>query len=186
MPRIFVIGGPNGAGKTTTATRLLPDAGCREFVNADAIAAGLSPFQPASVALQAGRLMLQRLESLAALGVDFGFESTLAARTFVSFLESCRERGYEIHVLYVWLQDVELAVARVAARVEAGGHAIPEETIRRRYETGRRNAVNLYLPLADEWQILDNSTELVLVAEGGAGKETMIHLPHLWEMIHAK
>jgi predicted ABC-type ATPase len=158
VPDLYLIGGPNGAGKTTVALTLLPNfLACYEYVNADAIAAGLSPFKPESVALQAGRLMLERLRSLSGAGVDFAFETTLASRTFVAFLMACREQGYTINLLYIWLESAELAVQRVAARVRGGGHSIPEATIRRRYELGRRNFVQLYMPLADLWKVYDNS-----------------------------
>ena len=164
MPNVYVIGGCNGAGKTTIAMRVLPEAlGCREFVNADLIAAGLSPFRVESVALQSGRLMLERINKLRDSGVDFGFESTLASRSFVPFLRSCQSRGYEVHLLYVWLENVELAIERVAHRVLDGGHNIPEDTIRRRYESSRRNYVELYQPLANSWRVFDNSIEPMLV-----------------------
>lgn len=184
MPNLYVIGGPNGAGKTTIALRLLPEfLGCEEFVNADSIAAGLSPFKPETVALQAGRLMLQRLHQLSDSGVDFAFESTLASRTFAPFLGECKARGYTIHLLYIWLQSADLAVQRVAQRVRNGGHAIPEATIRRRYEVGRRNFAQLYLPLADEWRVIDNTNQVALVAEGGATQNAVIYLPRVWETI---
>lgn len=164
MPNVYVIGGCNAAGKTTIAMRVLPEAlGCHEFVNADLIAAGLSPFRVESVALQAGRLMLERMNKLRDADVDFGFESTLASRSFVPFLKSCQSRGYEVHLLYVWLDNVELAIERVAHRVLDGGHNIPEATIRRRYESSRRNFRELYQPLANTWRVFDNSIEPMLV-----------------------
>jgi predicted ABC-type ATPase len=171
MPNLYVIGGPNGAGKTTIARTLLPEfLGCYEFVNADLIAAGLSPFRPEGVAIRAGRLMLERMSSLAESGVDFAFESTLASRSFVPFLKNCKARGYEIHLLYVWLDSPERAIERVANRVLEGGHFVPDETVKRRYETGRKNFVQLYLPLADSWRVFDNSTEPKLV-EGSPQNE---------------
>ncbi|HEX8835220.1 MAG TPA: zeta toxin family protein [Abditibacteriaceae bacterium] len=184
MPNLYLIGEPNGAGKTTIASQMLPNyVGCREFVNADNIAAGLSPFQPETVALQAGRLMLERMQALAKTLTDFAFESTLASRTFASFLQSCKAQGYTIHLLYIWLQNEELAVARVAARVRAGGHAIPEATIRRRYHAGRDNFLKLYLPLADQWRAYDNTYQEPRLI---ASNET-IFLPELWSQLsHAK
>ena len=164
MPNVYVIGGCNGAGKTTIALTVLPRyLDCHEFVNADLIAAGLSPFRVESVALQAGRLMLERMHKLRDDGVDFGFESTLASRSFVPFLKDCQTKGYRVHLLYVWLESVELAIERVANRVLDGGHNIPEETIRRRYEASRRNFTALYLPLANSRHIFDNTTEPTLV-----------------------
>jgi predicted ABC-type ATPase len=155
---MFIIGGPNGAGKTTSAMKLLPvDLQCREFVNADTIAAGLSPFEPASVAVQAGKLMLTRIHELAERKVDFAFETTLAARSFAPFLRDVREKGFEIHLLYLWLPSVDLALSRIASRVRRGGHDIPEQIVRRRYIMGLRNFFQLYMPLADNWTVYDNS-----------------------------
>jgi predicted ABC-type ATPase len=186
MPNVYLIGGPNGAGKTTIALTLLPHyLGCYEFVNADLMAAGISPFRPESVALQAGRLMLERLRILADSQVDFALESTLASRSFAPFLRSCRERGYSVHLLYVWLSSQQLAVERVAARVLAGGHNIPEETILRRYEAGRRNFANLYLPLADKWRVFDNTQKPVLVAEGERNGNRNIYDAAVWNAINA-
>jgi len=164
MPNVYLIGGCNGAGKTTIALTMLPRyLGCHEFVNADLIAAGLSPFRVESVALQAGRLMLDRMNKLRDAEVDFALESTLASRSFVPFLKSCQLRGYDVHLLYIRLNHVELAIERVANRVLEGGHNIPEDTIRRRYEAGRRNFLELYLPLADEWRVFDNTRQPELV-----------------------
>lgn len=152
-----MIGGANGSGKTTVALNLLPSLGIAEFVNADAIAVGLSPLNPEGMALRAGRLMLERLQELVAAGKDFAFETTLAARTYVSFLQECKTQGYAVNLIYLWLRSPELAVERVKQRVASGGHSIPEETIRRRYERGRKNLLELYLPLCDEWMAFDNS-----------------------------
>lgn len=167
MPNVYLIGGCNGAGKTTIVLTMLPRyLDCHEFVNADLIAAGLSPFRVESVALQAGRLMLRRINMLRDAGVDFGFESTLASRSFGLFLKSCQQRGYAVHLLYIRLNHVELAIERVANRVLEGGHNIPEGIIRRRYAAGRKNFRELYLPLADEWRIFDNTALPRLLVEG--------------------
>jgi predicted ABC-type ATPase len=168
QPQIFVIGGPNGAGKTTTATRFLPeDVVVRQFVNADVIASGLSGFAPETVALQAGRIMLERLGELARQRQDFAFETTLASRTFAPFLRQRQREGYEVQVIYVWLRSPELAVTRVAGRVRRGGHHVPPEVVTRRYWRGLSNFVRLYRPLADSWILCDNSDEeLILVALG--------------------
>lgn len=186
MANIYLIGGPNGAGKTTIAMTMLPDyLECYEFVNADNIAAGLSPFRVESVALQAGRLMLERLGKLSGSDEDFAFESTLASRSFAPFLRDCQTRGYAVHLLYIWLSSAQKAVERVAQRVQSGGHAIPEATIRRRYQSGRRNFIELYLPLADSWEIYDNSGDnLVCVAES-KNQEALIYQTKTWEAIHA-
>ena len=187
MPNVYLIGGPNGAGKTTIALTMLPRyLDCHEFVNADLIAAGLSPFRVESVALQAGRLMLSRINTLRDAKVDFAFESTLASRSFVPFLQSCKSQGYDVHLLYLWLESAELAIERVAHRVLEGGHNIPEDTIRRRYIASRKNLVELYLPLANTWEIYNNSNdEAVCVARSQSGKP-MIFRPIDWEALHAR
>ena len=185
MPNVFVIGGCNGAGKTTASLAVLPTLlNCQEFVNADAIAAGLSPLNPDSVARIAGRMMLDRMQTLRSLGADFAFETTLAARSFAPFLRDCKQRGYQVTLLYFWLQDPELAIQRVALRVASGGHSIPEETIRRRYDRGRRNLIELYLPLADQWAIFDNSTQPSQpVAESMDQQSSIVYDSEKWAFI---
>ncbi len=160
MAEIYVFGGCNGSGKTTLATTILSSLENQlEFVNADIIAAELNPNNVDAAAIQASRLMLERLNTLARQGTDFAFETTLAARTFARFLRKCKAQGYRINLVYVWLESAELPVNRVARRVESGGHNIPEDIIRRRYKRGRNNFVELYLPLADLFQAYDNSGE---------------------------
>lgn len=186
MPNLFIIGGANGAGKTTAALQLLPNfLEIFEYVNADEIAKGLSPFNPESVAIQAGRLMLQRLETLSNAGADFAFESTLSARNYTRFLRTCKTKGYTINLIYFWLQSPELAIERVRRRVESGGHNIPEETIRRRYERGRINLIELYLPLCDKWIVYDNSTSIPeLVAECPLNSNPIVYQPSTWNKIN--
>lgn len=163
MPQLFVIGGPNGAGKTTCAMNLLPRfLECEEYVNADAIAAGLSPFRPEATAIQAGRLMLGRIRHLASLKKDFAFKTTLASKSFVPFLKQCKQDGYSVTVLFLWLQNVGLALSRVAGRALAGGHFVPEEVVRRRYIRGITNFFKRYQPLADNWALYDNSLPIRL------------------------
>lgn len=187
MPNVYVIGGANGSGKTTVALALLPSLGVLEYVNADSIAAGLSPLNSEAMAMQAGRLMLERLETVSNAGIGFAFETTLAARTFAPFLERCKVRGYTVSLLYFWLRSPDLAVERVARRVSSGGHSIPEEVIHRRYERGRRNLINLYLPLCDDWMVFDNSEpEYRLVAEGIAGQTPTIYDPDIWTLINRR
>jgi predicted ABC-type ATPase len=186
MPSLYVIGGANGSGKTTVALTLLPRfLQVFEYVNADAIAAGLSPLNPESMAMQSGRLMLERLETLAGAGVDFAFETTLAARTFTRFIENCKTRGYTINLIYLWLPSADLAVERVAKRVASGGHNIPEEVIRRRYERGLKNLIELYLPMADGWMIFDNSEgTFQLIAKRLIYKDLVIYTPTIWNKIY--
>lgn len=185
MPNIYVIGGANGSGKTTVARRLLPNfLDVFEYVNADEIASGLSPFNLESVARQAGRLMLERLDTLVQERANFAFETTLAARSFAHFLRNCQADGYTINLIYFWLQTPELAIERVHRRVESGGHNIPEEVIRRRYERGRKNLTQLYLPLWDKWIIYDNSRDNpLLVAERPLKQQTIIYSFPIWQQI---
>ncbi|MEG4500437.1 zeta toxin family protein [Microcoleus sp. F10-C6] len=185
MPNIYIIGGPNGSGKTTVSLRLLPDfLECFEYVNADAIAAGMSQFNPESVAILAGRLMIQRLRTLSDSGTDFAFETTLAARNFARFLSNCKTKGYTINLIYFWLQSPELAIERVQRRVESGGHSIPEDVIRRRYDRGRRNLTSLYLSLCDSWIVYNNSSPaLLLVARKNAQGEPIIYEKQTWYQI---
>ncbi|MBL7647778.1 MAG: Zeta toxin family protein [Candidatus Hydrogenedentes bacterium] len=185
MPRIYVIGGPNGADKTTASMALLPDRlQCPEYVNADAIAAGISPFRPESVALQAGRVMLARLRELVAAEQDFAFETTMASRSFAPFLRDCIAREYKVHLLFVWLKSPDLAIERVAHRVAAGGHHIPEDVVRRRYVRGIQNFLNLYIPLARTWDCMDNSFgEPVMVAKKDKNGTIAVLESDTWQKI---
>jgi predicted ABC-type ATPase len=155
---IYVIAGSNGAGKTTFAKEFLPRfAHCQEFVNADFIATGLAPFSPQRAAIQAGRVVLQRIKLLTAKEATFGFETTLAGRTYLSYLKRLQKIGYKLHLYFLWLPSVNLAIKRVEDRVMQGGHSVPESDIRRRFDRGLRHLFRNYLPLADEWIIFDNS-----------------------------
>jgi predicted ABC-type ATPase len=157
-PNVVLIAGPNGSGKTTAAPALLRDqVGITEFVNADTIAQGLSGFGAHNVAVEAGRIMLARLSELAERKADFAFETTLAARWFAVWLRDLKRSGYRAHLFFLWLPSAELAIARVADRVQRGGHHIPDDVVRRRYERGLRNFFALYRPVVDYWRVLDNS-----------------------------
>lgn len=158
MQTLYIIAGCNGAGKTTASKTLLPDVlNCREFVNADAIAAGLSPFNPESVAMQAGKLMLERIDFLLNQKSTFAIETTLSTKSYVGLAKKAQTLGYEVVLVYFWLNSVELAIQRVADRVSKGGHSIPEDVIRRRYKRGIENLKNLFLPVVDKCFIFDNS-----------------------------
>lgn len=157
-PHVIILAGPNGAGKSTTAPLLLRDTfAVDEFVNADAIAYGLSAFAPEKAALDAGKIMLRRLRELAAKKANFAFETTLATRSFAPWLQRISDVGYSTHLMFLTLPDVEFAIQRVAKRVKLGGHAIEEEVIRRRYAAGLRNLFSLYMPVVSSWKIFDNS-----------------------------
>jgi len=175
MKRLYIISGCNGAGKTTASYTILPEMlDCNEFVNADEIAKGLSPFNPNGVAIKAGRLMLTRIDELLENGVDFAFETTLETRSYANTVRKAQEKGYLVTVLYFWLNSPELAVERVRIRVKEGGHNIPEKTIRRRYDLGISNMFNLYIPIADYWMFIDNSkTPFEILAEGQGEKEVV-------------
>jgi predicted ABC-type ATPase len=158
VPRAIVLAGPNGAGKTTSARTVLAEAlQIMTFVNADTIAQGLAGFDPDSAAIEASRIMLERLHTLAERREDFAFETTLAARSYAAWLRSLKEKGYQVHLVYFWLASADLAVARVAERVRMGGHDIPETTICQRYLRSIKNFFHLYLPLATTWQVYDNT-----------------------------
>jgi predicted ABC-type ATPase len=177
-PTVVVLAGANGAGKTTTARTVLADTlRLLTFLNADVIAQGLSGFDPESMAIEAGRIMRQRLHTLAEQRASFAFETTLAGRSHARWLRSLRLDGYTVHLIYLWLASADLAVARVAARVIQGGHSIPEATIRQRYRRGLQNFFHLYRPVANTWAVFDN-TQLglpELMAYGDeTGKETVL------------
>jgi len=153
--------GPNGAGKTTFARKFLPQyVECLEFVNADFIAGGLSPFAPERAAIHAGRLMLEQIHSLAERGVDFGFETTLSGKTYVKLLQEMKRRGYLIHIFFLWITNVKLTLERIELRVRNGGHHIPEGIVRRRFSRSLPNFLRFYKPLADSWTIFDNSGDV--------------------------
>ncbi len=153
-PNVIVISGPNGAGKSTAAPQLLQGAlAVSEFVNADVIARGLSAFDPEHVAIQAGRVMLARLDELAMQRVSFAFETTLASRTFAHWISQLKTTGYVFHLIYLWVPSAELAISRVQQRVQSKGHHVPDDIVRRRYTRGLQNFFGLYRPLADTWRM---------------------------------
>ena len=165
-PRCILIAGPNGAGKTTFAREFLPkDAGVVHFVNADLLAAGLSPLKPQLAVLAAGRLFLGELDRLAEARQDFAFESTLSGLTYLSRLQRWKAAGYRIEIVFLRLASVPLALRRIAARVKQGGHAVPRADAQRRFVRGWENFVAAYKPLADAWEVYDNSGDSPLLLE---------------------
>jgi len=185
-PCVIALAGPNGAGKSTAGPALLKGAlRVTEFVNADMIAQGLSVFEPETVALAAGKIMLARLRELARRRVSFAFETTLAGRTYAPWISDLIQKGYEFHLLFLWLPSAEFAVERVRGRVRLGGHPVPEETIRRRYRAGLRNFFSVYRPLAASWRVYDNSSGLVprLIAAGRRTVVTRVKDKQTWKQI---
>ncbi len=186
-PQVVVLAGPNGAGKSTTAERLLVgELGVAEFVNADVIARGLSGFNSEQVAIRAGRIMLDRIHELAAARTSFAFETTLASRSFAALLSQLKQNGYVVRLNFLWLPNPEMAIDRVAARVQLGGHSIPIETVRRRYFAGLVNFFNLYQPLADDWFFFDNSGDAgaQLIASGGREQTTAVVEAEKWAHVN--
>ena len=155
---LYIIAGCNGAGKTTASFTILPEVlNCKEFINADEIAKGLSPFQPESVAMQAGRIMLARMDELLQKGETFAFETTLATKSYKQKIEWAQANGYEVTLLFFWLRNVTMAKERVAQRVAEGGHSIPSQTIEGRYHNGITNLFAIYIDMVDICYIFDNS-----------------------------
>ena len=186
VANIIVLAGPNGAGKSTTGPALLRDTlGITEFVDADAVARGLSAFAPEKVAVQAGKIMLRRIRELARQHVDFAFETTLASRLFAPWLDRLRKERYEVHVVFLYLPSADVAVDRVKNRVQMGGHDVPEGVVRRRYRAGLRNFFRLYQPLAATWRVYDNSGAggPRLIASGEGKKVTHINDGKMWNRI---
>ena len=184
-PNIVIIASPNGSGKSTTARSLILDLlDITEFVNADTIAAGLSAYDVDAVALEAGRIMLERLNDLASSGEDFAFETTLASRTFARSVQVWKHQGYRVQLLFLWLASLELAKARVRSRVLGGGHDIPTDVIERRYWRGLRYFHNLYRPIVDRWQVYDNSSKSpTLIASGAMTSDSEVIDSSVWRLI---
>ena len=176
---LYIIAGCNGAGKTTASYSVLPDLlDCKEFVNADEIAKGLSPFNPESVAIEAGKLMLQRIDILLSQAKTFAIETTLATRTYANLIKKAHNLGYKVVLLFFWLSSPEMAIERVAKRVSEGGHNIPTETIRRRYWLGLQNFFNIFAAAVDSWMFFENTDQPILLAD-----EESIKNPELFSKI---
>lgn len=187
VKNLYIISGCNGAGKTTASYTVLPEIlDCREFVNADEIARGLSPFNPESMAIQAGRLMLSRIEELLDKEETFSIETTLATKSYINLVRRAQIKGYRVNILFFWLRTPELAIQRVAERVAKGGHNIPEDIIIRRYVVGINNLFRLFIPEVDYWGIYDNSEQpRQKIASGSKGKRLDIFNEELFNSIKA-
>ncbi len=186
LPTIYIIAGCNGAGKSTAANVILPQfLNCKEFVNADSIAAGLSPFQPETVSFQAGRIMLNRIKELISERSTFAFETTLTTKSYVNIIKEAKAKKYKIVLFYFWLNAVELALARIEDRVKKGGHNIPNDVVIRRYTRSLDNLINLFIPICNEWYIYNNSLEkLTLISEGKSESVKQIYNIGEWTLIN--
>jgi len=157
-PSVYIIAGPNGAGKTTFARKFLPRyAECKNFINADLIALGLSPFSPETAAFPAGRLMLEEIQRFAKRGDDFSFETTLSGITYINLIRRLRAQGYAVHIFFLWVPRAELSLSRIRDRVLEGGHNVPEPIVRRRHERSIKNFLQIYRSQVDYWTLFDNS-----------------------------
>lgn len=168
MPNLYIISGCNGAGKTTASYAMFPQMlDCKEFINADEIAKGLSPFQPETVSIEAGRIMIMRMNEMLRMQEDFAIETTLATKSYANFIKRAQAEGYFVTLIYFWLDSVELAIKRVEQRVRFGGHFVAEDVIRRRYLAGMKNLFSMFIPISDYWILIDNSTDpFSMIAEG--------------------
>jgi predicted ABC-type ATPase len=180
----YIIAGPNGAGKTTFATEFLPlYANCRNFINADLIARGLSPFDPDAGLLRAGRTVLERIAEFTKARTDFAFETTLSGRSYVPLLRGMKKAGFRLHMFYLWIPSPDLALLRIRDRVESGGHNVPERDVRRRFGRTLRNLFTLYRPLFDTLHCFDNASDTPrLIFKDEAG-QTAISDARLYEQL---
>ncbi|MBI3251848.1 MAG: zeta toxin family protein [Candidatus Omnitrophica bacterium] len=181
---LYLIAGPNGSGKTTFAKLFLPDyVKCPNFVNADLIAQGLAPFDPRAAAIKAGKLVLQRIDEYAGHGVDFAFETTLSGRSYMHLLNELKEKGYSLHLFFLWIPSPELAIARIKDRVTEGGHHVPAVDVRRRFVRGVSNFIK-YESTFDSWMLFDNSgTTPVLIAKRRNGNVEVMDYQEYFKIV---
>jgi predicted ABC-type ATPase len=185
-PKLYIIAGCNGAGKTTASFTVLPQIlECEEFVNADEIARGLSPFHPERMAVEAGRLMLRRIDTLLELHTSFAIETTLATRSYQSLVRRAQSLGYQVVLLFFWLESPEMAKKRVAQRVSEGGHDIPDDVITRRYWLGLNNLFEIYIPIVNTWSLYDNNTSTLLIANS-SGVRDMVQFNNIRQSCQKK
>lgn len=184
MPTLYIIAGCNGAGKTTASMTLLPEIlNCKEFVNADSIAAGISPFNPETVAFASARLMLFRIHELIKAKHTFAFETTLSTKSYRNVIVHAKTLGYEVILIFFWLNSTELAIKRIAYRVKNGGHNVPSMIVKRRYSRGLSNFFSIFSPLVDSWMVFDNSGKKpILIAEKKSSVES-IYNTKIWNKI---
>ncbi len=182
MPNIYLIAGCNGAGKTTASYTMLPNMlDCKEFVNADNIASGLSPFQPESVSFEAGKMLLERIDKLIEMNIDFAIETTLSGRNYFVKTRRWQKRGYKIILVFFWLRSPLLALERIKSRVSMGGHSVPDKIVLERYHKGLKNLFNHFIPLCDSWFIIDNSdSKPLMIAEGRKAVDLVVYNKQIW------
>ncbi len=184
MKTLYIIAGPNGAGKTTLSYTILPEIfNCYEFVNADEIAKGIAPLNPEKAGIRSGRLMLQRIYELIELNESFAIETTLATKSYFNLIKKVQKVGYEVVLLFLSLDTVELAIKRVQTRVLEGGHNIAEEVIERRFSNGLHNLFRIYIPIVNKWILVNNSSEKFEFIAEGANNETIIRNENLWKRL---
>lgn len=184
---IYIIAGPNGSGKTTFANKFLPRyAKCPNFVNADLIAQGLSPFSPRAAALKAGRLVLEQIHELANKNLSFSFETTLAGKSYVPFLKTLKKKGYSINLFFLWIPNAELALDRIKDRVSNGGHDVPANDVKRRFNRGIDNFFNYYIQLADSWLLFNNADRAPRLIAKFRNEKTEIIDQELYSKITSK
>ncbi|MFT3995159.1 MAG: zeta toxin family protein [Dysgonomonas sp.] len=188
MPNLYVISGCNGAGKTTASYAMFPKMlDCKEFINADEIAKGLSPFQPEKVAIDAGRIMIFRMNEMLRQKEDFAIETTLATKSYANFIRRAQSEGYFVTLIYFWLDSPELAVRRVEQRVSMGGHYVPEEVVYRRYRAGMKNLFSMFVPISDYWILINNSTDpFQIIAEGNRTQITDVQDEDIFDYLRSK
>lgn len=187
MNKLYIISGCNGAGKTTASYTILPEIlDCKEFVNADEIARGLSPFRPEKAGIEAGRLMLNRIKILLESGENFAFETTLSTRSYASLIKKAKALNYQVTCLFFWLHSEELAISRVKTRVKEGGHNIPEDVIRRRYKSGLKNFFNIFLSRVDNWLFVNNSGDAYEIIAEGTVNDLTVNNTELWNELKNK
>ncbi len=180
----MLVGGPNGAGKTTFINTYLPEyTNVREYVNADLIAKGISPFDPEGATIEAGRVVLARVHQLLGAGKSFTLETTLSGRAYVSLLQKAKQLGYRLELYYIYLNSVEISMNRISERVLRGGHDIPPDAVFRRYDRSLRNLFELYMPLSDAWYLFDNSGAVAKRVAAMRGEELSVTDQRLYSEI---
>ncbi len=187
MRKLYIIAGPNGAGKTVASYTILPEIfNVKEFVNADEIARGISPFNSDKIGIKAGRLLVLRTRELLKENETFAVETTLATRSYVKLIEKAQKRGYEVILLFMSLNTMELAIKRVKTRVDEGGHNIKLEVIKRRFNSGLNNLIDIYIPIVDRWILVDNSGEEFHIIAQGDQSELEVKNEQTWSKIKAR